>query len=457
MDIRKIVGEQRRFFLRGRTLDLAFRLQSLNSLKKYLEVSDQAVFQALKLDLGKSEAEAYLTEYSIVMEELDKTIRQLPKWVKDKKVSTPLVLQPAKSFIVHEPYGVALVMAPWNYPFHLSMLPLVGAVAAGNCVVLKPSAYAPHTSSLLAEVVKNVFDPQHVTVVEGGRKENTDLLDQRFDNIFFTGSTNVGKVVMEAASRHLTPVTLELGGKSPVIVDDTADLNLAAKRIVFGKFINAGQTCVAPDHVLVHGSVRNELVERISYWIRRYYPMKEEGTIPNYPSMVNEKHFDRVVGLMEEEKIVIGGSHNVDRLFIEPTVMVDVDFSSPVMGEEIFGPVLPVIAYDKLADVIQLMAHQPKPLALYLFSKSKKVQRKILWRVSFGGGCINDTVVHLVNPNLGFGGVGDSGMGTYHGKHTFDVFTHEKSIVSKGGFLDFSLRYRPYTKGKMFFLKKFRG
>ena len=435
------VLKQRQFFESGTTKSLAFRLEHLMKLQRVIKQMEQEIAGALFADLHKSSEEAYLTEIGIVLHELRLMIRNLPKYAKNKRVKSGIAQMPAVSFLSPEPYGVCLVMSPWNYPFQLSMVPLIAAVAAGNCVVLKPSADAKNTSEVMQKIIKQVFAPEHVSMVTGGRAENTALLEQRFDYIFFTGSVQVGKVVMAAAAKHLTPVTLELGGKSPVIVDETADILLAARRIAFGKLLNAGQTCVAPDYLLVQETVKDRLMDALKAEIRS---MVGDGS--HLAHIINEKHASRIKALLAKESKVMGGE--TDGLFIAP-VLVELDtLDSDLMKEEIFGPVLPVISYRSLNEAIQIIKTFEKPLALYLFSNSKDTQDKVLREISFGGGCINDTVLHYSNPNLPFGGVGESGMGSYHGKRSFDTFTHYRGILKKHPWPDISARYLPYSNWK---------
>ncbi|HOO68992.1 MAG TPA: aldehyde dehydrogenase [Bacteroidales bacterium] len=446
--------QQHEFFLSGKTRKLSFRQEALKKLSECVIRRKTEILDALHTDLNKSATEGEMTEISVLQEEIRYVSKHLRKWSKPLNVKTPLVLFPARSYRIAEPYGVVLIMSPWNYPLLLSLEPLVGAIAAGNCAVIKPSAYSPATSSIIARIIAECFPPEYCTVVEGGREENSGLLALPFDYIFFTGSTTVGKKVMEAASANLIPVSLELGGKSPVIIHKSADVDLAAKRIVFGKFINAGQTCVAPDYILVPASLRDRLQERLCHWINTFYPADEQGIIENYPRMVNEKHFDRVLGLLNNQKILFGGKSIRQTLTINPTVLTDVFPDSGVMQEEIFGPVLPILTYITLNEAIEFVRSRPKPLALYLFTKDKKAREKVLRELSYGGGCVNDTLVHVASSYLPFGGVGYSGMGSYHGKASFDTFTHYKSILDKGAHLDPSLRYRPYTPGKIRWLKK---
>lgn len=446
--------QQREFFLSGKTRELSFRQEALKKLSECVIRRKTEILDALHTDLNKSATEGEMTEISVLQEEIRYVSKHMRKWSKPLNVKTPLVLFPARSYRIAEPYGVVLIMSPWNYPLLLSLEPLVGAIAAGNCAIIKPSAYSPATSSIIARIIAECFPPEYCTVVEGGREENSGLLALPFDYIFFTGSTTVGKKVMEAASANLIPVSLELGGKSPVIIHKSADVDLAAKRIVFGKFINAGQTCVAPDYILVPESLRDRLQERLCHWINTFYPADEQGFIENYPRMVNEKHFDRVLGLLNNEKILFGGESIRQTLTINPTVLTDVFPDSGVMQEEIFGPVLPILTYITLNEAIEFVRSRPKPLALYVFTKDKKAREKVLRELSYGGGCVNDTLVHVASSYLPFGGVGYSGMGSYHGKASFDTFTHYKSILDKGAHLDPSLRYRPYTPGKIRWLKK---
>lgn len=449
-----LLEQQRAFFLSGKTLDLSFRKDALKKLSDCISRCKTDILEALHADLNKSDIEGEMTEISVLQEEIRYVLKHMRKWSNPVKAKTPLVLFPAKSYRIAEPYGVVLIMSPWNYPLLLSLEPLVGAIAAGNCAVIKPSAYSPATSSIVARIIRECFPPEYCSVVEGGRAENSGLLALPFDYIFFTGSTTVGKKVMEAASANLIPVSLELGGKSPVIIHKSADVDLAAKRIVFGKFINAGQTCVAPDYILVPESLQEQLQERLCHWIEVFYPADEQGLIENYPRMVNEKHFDRVLGLLKDEKIILGGESIRQTLTINPTVLTDVFPDSPIMQEEIFGPVLPVLTYNTLNEAVEFVRSRPKPLALYLFTKDKIAREKIFRELSFGGGCVNDTLVHVASSYLPFGGVGYSGMGSYHGKASFDTFTHYKSIVDKGIRPDPSLRYRPYTPKKVRWLKK---
>jgi len=443
-----IVSIQREYFYSGCTRDLKYRLEALRKIFLWVKDHEQVILEALKADLNKSETEGYLTEIGVLNEEIRYISKKLYRWSRNRRAKTPLMLLPARCYRVCDPFGVVLIMSPWNYPFLLAMDPLVGALAAGNCAVVKPSAYSPHTSAIIAQLIKECFPPEYCTAVEGGRAENAWLLEQPFDYIFFTGGTSVGKLVMESAARNLTPVSLELGGKSPVLIDRSADIDLAAKRIVFGKFINSGQTCVAPDYVLVPPDKQKFLIERLHHWIDVFYPREENGHIADYPRIVNEKHFDRLIGLLDREEITKGGDSDRASLTIFPTVLQNVKWSSPVMQEEIFGPILPVLTCENFHEALERIRLRPKPLALYLFAEDKAVRRQVLQNLSFGGGCVNDVLLHVASPYLPFGGVGNSGMGSYHGKASFETFTHFKSIVDKGTLIDPSARYRPYTESR---------
>lgn len=454
MEIVQLIEVQRKFFNTDKTKSVDFRMDALQKLRNSLIFNEREILDALKSDLNKSDFEGYMSEIGMVRDEAGYVMKHLPKWAKNIRVSTPLAQFCSKSFIVPEPYGVVLIMSPWNYPLQLCLEPLIGALAAGNCAIIKPSAYAPATSKIVADMISKIYPPEYVAVVEGGRKENSELLDQKFDYIFFTGSVAVGKQVMESASKNLTPVSLELGGKSPTIVDKTANIALAAKRIAFGKFLNAGQTCVAPDYILAHSSIKDQLIAELGKEIKAFFG-NDPLTDKDLPKIINEKHFDRILGLMKDEKPVIGGKSNRERKMIEPTVLDNITFASPVMQEEIFGPVLPVISFNDINEVIALLKDKPKPLALYLFSDDKTIQDMVLRKLSFGGGCINDTIIHLATSKMGFGGVGNSGMGSYHGKFSFDTFTHYKSIVHKKNWIDMPMRYHPYSESNYALIKRF--
>ena len=443
MEISKLVERQREFFNSRKTFDVNYRITMLKKFKQAILNYEKEINEALKKDLGKSETETYMCETGMTLSELSHQIKHIKKWSKNKRKRTGLANFPAKSFTVQEPYGSVLIMSPWNYPFMLCLEPMIGAVAAGNCCVLKPSAYSPATSAIIKKIVGEVFPEEYVAVVEGGRAENTELLDQKFDYIFFTGGVTVGKLVMEKASVNLTPVTLELGGKSPCIIDDTCNLKLAATRLVFGKYLNCGQTCVAPDYVLVDKKVKDDFIKQVKFQIEKMFG-KEPLKNPDYGKIINQKHFDRINGLIDGDKVVYGGNSNSDTLQIEPTVMDNVTSEDAVMQEEIFGPVMPIISYDSIDEAEKFIKEREKPLALYVFTQNKAVEERFLKYVSFGGGCVNDTIMHLATSEMGFGGVGNSGMGSYHGKKSFETFSHEKSILKKYTWIDMPMRYQPY-------------
>ncbi|MEG0691152.1 MAG: aldehyde dehydrogenase [Clostridium sp.] len=450
-DIHYIIEKLRKYFENGYTYNVDFRIETLKKLKNSIVNREEEIVLALKKDLNKAPLEGYASEIGIVLEEINFTIKNLKKWSKPKRVKSPISQFPSTSRIYSEPYGIVLIMSPWNYPFQLSIGPLVGAIAGGNCALIKPSEYSSNTAKVIEDIILEVFKSEYVALIRGGRDTNSKILEERFDYIFFTGSPLVGRIVMEAASKFLTPVTLELGGKSPCIVDETANINLAAKRITWGKFLNSGQTCVAPDYLLVHENVKNELLSKIGYYINEFYGDNPLESI-DYPKIINKKHFDRLSSLISGD-IYLGGEANPETLQIEPTIINNVSFSDPIMEDEIFGPIIPVIEFSDLSDVIDRVTEREKPLALYLFTNDKIVEDRVMERISFGGGCINDTIVHLANPNMPFGGVGSSGMGGYHGLASFDTFTHKKSILKKSNLIDISLRYPPY-KDKLSLIKK---
>lgn len=452
--IDEIITLQRKFFADGATRATAFRLDALTKLRKAVRERTDALSEALREDLNKSAGESYLTEIGLVMQELECHIRHLKRWSRSRRVSTPLTLWPSRSRIRPEPLGVALIVAPWNYPVQLLLCPLVGAISAGNCVLLKSSPLVPHVEAALRDLIAETFGPEYVAFVEGGGDVLDELLKRRFDSIFFTGGSKYGRVVMEAAAKNLTPVTLELGGKSPCIVDATANLRVAAARIAFGKWLNVGQTCVAPDYLLVDRHVKDELLRLLTAEVARQYGERPLEN-PAYGKMVNRKHFDRVRGLIDPARVVLGGAADEKALKIEPTIMDKATPQDPIMGEEIFGPVLPVIAFDSLDEAIDLVRSRPTPLALYLFSQDRATQRRVMREVPFGGGCVNDTIMHLATSHMGFGGMGASGMGSYHGRKSFETFTHEKSILRKVTFVDVPLRYQPYSSWKSKLVRAF--
>lgn len=442
-EIRQLIKKQRTYFQTGATLPVEKRLHVLAKLKAWLESHEAEIGEALCKDLGKSAFESYMTETGLVLSEISYMIKHTPKFAKERRVRTPFEHFAAKCYQKPSPYGVVLIMSPWNYPILLTLDPLVDAIAAGNTAILKPSAYSPNTSALIQTLVKECFDKRLVAVVTGGRAENSVLLGQHFDYIFFTGSQAVGKEVMRQAANHLTPITLELGGKSPCIVDRTANLKLAAKRIVFGKFLNCGQTCVAPDYIYCDRSIREPLIKEITRQIKKQYG-KNPLANPDYGKIINDKHFDRLLGLIDSDKVVTGGEVNRGTLQIAPTVMDHVTFGDAIMQEEIFGPILPVLTYDSIDEVIRDLQTLPHPLALYVFSSDHETLKAVTSRIGFGGGCINDTLVHLTISELSFGGFGESGMGAYHGEEGFRTFSHDKSIVDKKTWIDLPMRYQPY-------------
>ncbi len=446
MNIDEILVKQREFYSLGLTIPVRFRVDMLKKLYKAVQYNEAAINAALKADLGKSEFEGFMCEVGLCLGEISYMIRHTKGFAKRKIVYTPIPQFASVSFKQPTPYGNVLIMSPWNYPFLLTIAPLCNAIAAGNTAIVKPSAYSPETSKIIAKIIGECFQPEYVAVVTGGRRENAELLDKKFDMVFFTGSQGVGKEVLRKCAEHLTPAVLELGGKSPCIVDSSAKIKLAAKRIVFGKYLNCGQTCVAPDYILCHKSVKDELVREIVKQIKKQYGEKPLQNA-DYGKIINEKHFDRICGLIDENKVVIGGKSDRNTLKIEPTVMDNVTFEDKVMGEEIFGPVLPVLTYNKFSDIYNILKGKDKPLALYIFSQNKRRIRSITKRLSFGGGCVNDVVIHLATSSMGFGGVGESGMGAYHGKTGFDAFSHTKSIVDKKTFMDLPMRYQPYNRG----------
>lgn len=444
-EILRIVEKQRTWFYTGSTLSLSGRIEALNRLKTCILEREADIHEALLNDLGKSSFESYMCETGIVLSEITFMLKHIRFFAREKTVPTPLAQFHSRSYQKPSPYGVVLIMSPWNYPFLLALNPLIDAIAAGNTVVLKPSAYSPFTSQVIQSIISQCFEEKHAAVVTGGRAENACLLNQHFDYIFFTGSQAVGKEVMARAAARLTPVTLELGGKSPCVVDRTANLRLAARRIVFGKFLNCGQTCVAPDYIYCDRSVKDQLIKELQKQIKQQFgkdPLKNQ----NYGKIINEKHFKRLTSLMDPSKIVWGGGSDCQALRIEPTLMDHTDFSDAVMQEEIFGPILPILTFSSLDEAIRRINTLPHPLALYIFTSNRHSAKKITARCGFGGGCINDTVIHLATSQMGFGGFGESGMGSYHGKEGFETFSHKKSIVDKRTWPDLPMRYQPYRK-----------
>lgn len=453
LNIQTVVQNQRDFFALGLTRNPDYRLKALEKLYRAITEMEEDIAAALTKDLGKSHFESYMTEIGMVKSEIVYMQKHLKKYAKVRRVRTPLAQFHSTSYHMPEPYGNVLIISPWNYPFMLALDPVVDAIAAGNTVTIKPSAYAPATSAVINELISRCFEPSFAVVIEGGRETNQSLLEQPFQYIFFTGSKTVGRVVMEKAAAHLTPVTLELGGKSPCIVDETADLEIAARRIVFGKYLNCGQTCVAPDYLLIHESVKELFLPMLCKQVTEQYGESPLDN-PHYGRIINHKHFERLMGLIENEKVVIGGQSD-DHCRISPTILDDITLDSPVMREEIFGPILPVLTFQNIEDVSEIIQHNPYPLALYAFTSNTSTKKYLLNHISYGGGCFNDTIIHLATSRMGFGGVGESGMGSYHGKSGFDTFTHYKSIVDKKSWPDIPLRYQPYSEKKMQLLHRF--
>lgn len=442
-EIQSLLQNQRKFYRSGATIPVDFRIRQLKKLYKAVKDHEEEIKEALKSDLGKSGYEGFMCEIGLVLSEISYLIKHTKRFSKRKTVKTPLAQFHSHSFKQAVPYGNTLIMSPWNYPFLLTIEPLADAVAAGNTAIVKPSAYSPKTSEIIKRLAEECFPPEYISVVTGGRAENSALLEQRFDFVFFTGSQNVGKEVLRHTAEFLTPAVLELGGKSPCIVDESANIKLAARRIVFGKYLNCGQTCVAPDYILCDRKIKEELISQILKEIKRQFgenPLENE----DYGKIINEKHYERLLGLIDKDKVIIGGNANPKTLKIEPTVMDNVEYSDAVMGEEIFGPLMPIIAYDDFDEIVDELKCKDKPLALYLFSSDKKHIKRVTKELSYGGGCINDVIIHLATSNMGFGGVGESGMGCYHGKDGFDAFSHYKSIVDKKTWLDLPMRYAPY-------------
>ncbi len=451
-DIKALLTQQRRFYCKGITRKLDFRIEQLNRLHAAVKKKEPVILEALRNDLNKSEFEGYLTEIGLIYDEIKHAARRLPRWARPQKVPTPFYHFWSRSRIYSEPYGVCLIIAPWNYPFQLAISPLIGAMAAGNCAVVKPSELAPQTSRVITELIHDTFEPEYIAAVAGGIDVSQALLAEPFDYLFFTGSVAVGKHIMAAAANHLTPVTLELGGKSPCIVDHDAPLAVTARRIVAGKFVNAGQTCVAPDYLFVHQSIKDDLLRQIETTLIDFYgprPMENQ----EYPKIINARHFARLQNLLNGCKVRFGGEMDPERLSMAPTVIEDVQWQDPIMQEEIFGPLLPVLTFETLSQVIAAVNAQPKPLALYYFSQNRARQQRMVRSIPFGGGCINDTLLHVASPYLPFGGVGPSGMGHYHGKASFDTFSHQKSILNKSFRFDMPLRYPPY-KNKISLLRR---
>ncbi|WP_086086636.1 aldehyde dehydrogenase [Staphylococcus aureus] len=447
--------DSKAFFNTQQTKDISFRKEQLKKLSKAIKSYESDILEALYTDLGKNKVEAYATEIGITLKSIKNARKELKNWTKTKNVDTPLYLFPTKSYIKKEPYGTVLIIAPFNYPFQLVFEPLIGAIAAGNTAIIKPSELTPNVARVIKRLINETFDANYIEVIEGGIEETQTLIHLPFDYVFFTGSENVGKIVYQAASENLVPVTLEMGGKSPVIVDETANIKVASERICFGKFTNAGQTCVAPDYILVHESVKDDLITALSKTLREFYGQNIQQS-PDYGRIVNLKHYHRLTSLLNSAQmnIVFGGHSDEDERYIEPTLLDHVTSDSAIMQEEIFGPILPILTYQSLDEAIAFIHQRPKPLSLYLFSEDENATQRVINELSFGGGAINDTLMHLANPKLPFGGVGASGMGRYHGEYSFDTFTHEKSYIFKSTRLESGVHLPPY-KGKFKYIKAF--
>ena len=443
--VKNMLSEHNKYFLTGETRNIEYRISALKKLKNVIKKYEKEIINALYRDLGKSEFEAYGTEIGFVLDSIGNFIKHLKSWAKSIKVRTPLHQFPASGYIMYEPYGTVLIIGPFNYPFQLLIEPLVGAIAAGNCAILKPSESTPTVSGLVKKIIEEAFEKKYIQVIEGEKETTSALINSPFDYIFFTGSVPVGRIVMKAAAENLVPVTLELGGKSPVIVDKTANLELAAKRILWGKLINAGQTCIAPDYIFVHKSIKESFVQKLKSEVVNFYG-EDASKSNDYGRIVNSRQFDRLAAIIENDKnkIIYGGHLNAGALYIEPTIIDKVDFQDAVMKDEIFGPIMPILEYEDLEEVIGMINDRPKPLSLYVFTEDKNVEATVLNRVSFGGGCVNDTISHVASSNMPFGGVGNSGMGSYHGRDSFETFSHRKSILKKSTSMDIKLIFPPY-------------
>lgn len=447
--------QNRQYFKTQATKDVKFRKQQLKNLSKSIKNYETELLEAFNADLGKNKVEAFATEIGFVLKNIKLARKELKNWTKRKQVNTPLFMFPAKSYIMKEPYGTVLIIGPFNYPLQLVIEPLIGAIAAGNTAIIKPSEFTPHVTKVLRKIIEAVFNPEYVAVIEGEAETTKQLTALPFDYIFFTGSENVGRSVYQAASNNLTPVTLELGGKSPVIVDESANIKVTSERICFGKFTNAGQTCIAPDYLLVKKSIKDDLISALKATISEFYGKDVERS-EDFGRIVNERHFSRLTKLLTEQQqnIVFGGTTNKDTLYVAPTIIDNVDLDSEIMQEEIFGPLLPIVTYEDFDEALALIQSKPKPLSLYLFSEDENATERVLNELSFGGGAINDTLMHIANPNLPFGGVGNSGIGQYHGKYSFDTFSHDKSYIFKTTRLESSVIFPPY-KGKFKYIKTF--
>ena len=452
-NISKKYEKQKKFFNSGTSKSIQYRINSLKKLKKNISLNENEIINALKSDLGKSETETFLSEIALIYIEINLALKNVKRWSKKRKVSSSLINFLSSDYIIPEPYGVTLNISPWNYPFQLSISPLIGAVAAGNTVILKPSEFSSKTSEIIKKIIENTFEKGHVDVILGGPEIGSKLLDFNWDYIFFTGSTNIGKIVAQKAAINLTPTTLELGGKNPCIVDETANLKVASKRIVFGKFLNCGQTCIAPDFILVHESVKKDFTEKIIERIKKIYDEDVENS-ENYSRIINKKHFSRLMKLLEEDKIIYGGKNNPNSNFIEPTLIDGSNFNSPLMKEEIFGPILPVVSYSNKDELRKILDNYKDPLAFYIFSNDKKFSNELIKRYSFGGAAVNDTISQIVNHRLPFGGIRNSGLGSYHGKQSFKTFSFYKPYIVKSNIFDLNAKYKIDSSSVMYKLLK---
>ena len=452
-DLEDIYCRQKNFYLSNKTRDISYRILMLKKLKEEIIKSEKEIEEALYLDLHKSSVESYITEIGFVISEINLCIKKLKSWAKPKRVSSSIACFPSKARIISEPYGLCLIISPWNYPFQLLISPLIGAISAGNCAIVKPSEHSQNTSKVIKKILDRVFPPEYVFTALGEKEVSQELLEKEFDYIFFTGSSSLGKLVMGKASKHLTPTTLELGGKSPCIVDKDANIEVSAKRIAFGKFLNAGQTCIAPDYLFVHKDIKDVFVKEIIKSIKEFYS-EESINSKDYGRIINQGHFLRLRKMLDDGKVIYGGDFNEEEKFISPTLIEDILLDSDLLKEEIFGPILPIISFENIDTLIQELKVKPKPLALYVFSQNKKAQDKIINNISSGGVCVNDTIMHIVPQTLPFGGVGNSGMGSYHGKKSFETFSHKRSILNRKTWLEVALRYPPFTESKKKIVKK---
>lgn len=450
----QLIEKQRKFFNSNQTKSIDFRIQQLKKLERIIKENEKLLDEAIYADFKKSSFDNFTNELALLYTDIHEAIKKVKKWAKIKRVGTNLLNFPAKSYIIPEPLGVSLVIGAWNYPYQLSFAPVIAAIAAGNTIVLKPSELPQNSSSAIAKIINENFDPQYFKVVEGGISETTELLNQKFDKIFFTGSPTVGRIVYMAAANNLTPVTLELGGKSPAFITESCDMKMSVKRLIWAKYLNAGQTCIAPDYILVHKSVKDKFLQAAKNEIERSEFSFKNG---NYIQIINERNVQRLVKMLDINKIYLGGNYNTEERYFEPTIMNNVSFDDAVMQEEIFGPILPVIEYENIDDMIAIVKERPKPLSCYVFTSDKKVRNKILHELSFGGGAVNDALMHITNSKLPFGGVGNSGIGSYHGESGFKAFSHYKSILEKPTFFEANVKYHPHTQGKLNLAKLMLG